>query len=144
MMWDYVSDQRSYYCPQDHVHEWRSFSINGRLAGQRANSGGGTTFDQMKESASNVFCFIEEADPRGYNMQSFYTGGNPLRTWQSADWIGAFHGKSVNMSYLDGHVLNYKLIDHLSYDAGYHPVVGKQIPNSNPDMQYLVNQQKIK
>jgi hypothetical protein len=80
---------------------------------------------------------IEESDPRGYNMNSFYVRSSGVITWTNADWLGVFHRMRYNLSFLDGHCETIRVKDPISEAAS--GVSGIYIPPSNPDLQRVVS-----
>ena len=88
LLFSYVGSHRVYYCPKDDIHDWRSYSINSRFNGQLDPH---KKMSDVKKSSDQVFIMIEESDPRGYNMSSFYVRPTGVTTWSNADWMGVFH-----------------------------------------------------
>ena len=119
VLFPYLEDVRIYKCPGDFGKEegnnnsnirgqntTRSYSLNGYFWGERH---GITNYSAITRSHDEVLMFVSESDPRGYNMNSFYTNGKNFTTWQHCDWIGDYHEGSYNISFLDGHVENVAL-----------------------------------
>jgi prepilin-type processing-associated H-X9-DG protein len=147
-MWNYTKSIGIYHCPKDFRWDkfktvrsdyfWRAFSINGFLNGERKRDREGVTkLTQVKLSYDSVFLFVEEQDPRGFNMNSFYLKRPPgvLRTWSNADWMAPLHLKGYNISFLDGHASYIKTLNQHSITASLYK--GINVPNSNVDRQKL-------
>ena len=148
VLYSYVNSVGAYRCPKDFRWDkfetvrsdyfWRAFSINGFLNGERKRDREGSTrLTQVDESYEDVFLFVEEQDPRGYNMNSFFLKRPPhtLTTWVNADWMAPLHLQGYNLSFLDGHVEYIKTLDPLSLYASFHS--GIHIPDSNFDRREL-------
>jgi prepilin-type processing-associated H-X9-DG protein len=147
-LWPFIEDLAVYRCPKDFRWDkfkkvrsdyfWRAYSINGYLNGERKNHAGGVTkWTKVQNSFDNVFAIVEEQDPRGYNMNSFFLATPPgtLRTWSNADWMAPLHLQGYNLTFLDGHVEYIKTLDQLSMVAALYS--GVNVPNSNVDRQKL-------
>jgi prepilin-type N-terminal cleavage/methylation domain-containing protein/prepilin-type processing-associated H-X9-DG protein len=139
VLYPYIGDYQVYKCPKDEVHEWRSYSINSRFNGEFDAH---YKLNEVKLSYSEVFVFIEEADPRGWNMNSFYVKSGGVVTWTNADWIGSFHNDRYNLLFLDGHAHSVRLKEEISDIAG-NGVKGISIPAGNKDLQEIIEVSKI-
>jgi prepilin-type processing-associated H-X9-DG protein len=148
-LWEYTQDLGIYRCPKDFRWDkfkkvrsdyfWRAFSINGYLNGERKHRrwGGVTKWTKVQKSFDQVFAIVEEQDPRGYNMNSFYLKRPPgvLRTWSNADWMAPLHLEGYNLTFLDGHVEYIKTLNRRSLYAALHK--GVRIPKTNIDRKTL-------
>ena len=79
---------------------------------------------------AQTLLFIEENDPRGYNMGSWMIDGSGPR-W--VDFCPAWHDNGANMAFADGHVAYRRWVDPRT------PLIKwfyASTPN-NPDLQYL-------
>jgi prepilin-type N-terminal cleavage/methylation domain-containing protein/prepilin-type processing-associated H-X9-DG protein len=133
VLYPYVSSWEVYRCSSDTLHDWRSYSINSRFNGELNPH---KKLSEVRKSHDSVFIFVEESDPRGYNMNSFFIRPEGLTTWVNADWIGDFHNRKYNLSYLDGHSASSRVVEELSSAAS--GVQGIQIPADNQDLMNLV------
>ena len=131
-LYPYLNDYMVYRCTRDNVNDWRSYSINSRFNGEFDRH---YKLNQVDRSHSEVFVFIEESDPRGYNMNSFYVRAGGTVTWVNADWVGIFHIMRYNVAFLDGHVQTMRVQDEISQIAS--GVRGITIPASNRDLQKI-------
>jgi prepilin-type processing-associated H-X9-DG protein len=147
-LWPYVDELGVYRCPKDFRWDkfkkvrsdffWRAFSINGYLNGERKRTRHGVNkWTKVQKSFDQVFVIVEEQDPRGWNMNSFYLRNPPgvLRTWSNADWMAPLHLRGYNLTFLDGHVEYFKTQNPRSLYAALHK--GVRVPNSNVDRQTL-------
>ncbi len=111
---DYSLAVGSYHCPGD----TRSRNVPGRGWAWDSYSkvdpmnGGvwGATFKKFSEVSqpANSFVFIEEADGRGYNLNTWVFNNNPPG-W--VDVFAIFHGNSSTFGYADGHAASHKWTD---------------------------------
>jgi prepilin-type N-terminal cleavage/methylation domain-containing protein/prepilin-type processing-associated H-X9-DG protein len=147
-LWEFVGELGAYRCPKDFRWDrfkkvrsdffWRAFSINGFLNGERKRRRQGVTkWTKVENSFDQVFVIVEEQDPRGYNMNSFYLRDPPgvLRTWRNADWMAPLHLRGYNITFLDGHIEYIKTTNPRSLYAAMHK--GVRVPNSNLDRRKL-------
>jgi hypothetical protein len=134
VLYPYISDWQVYKCSADDVHDWRSYSINSRFNGELDPH---KKLSDVTKSHENVFIFIEESDPRTYNRNSFYVKPTGLTTWVNADWIGVFHHRRYNLSFLDGHSTTIRVVEDISEAAS--GVQGVSIPASNQDLKNIID-----
>ncbi len=115
LLWPYVKQIDVYRCPADlrkiKPPHWafRSYSISGNMAGQERDR---TERDLRNyseiETPALKYVFVEECDPRGWNMGSwlvFKTGSR---------WIdppAIFHNKRSCLSFADGHAEKHRWLD---------------------------------
>ena len=92
---------------------------------------------KVQNGFDSVFVFVEEQDPRGFNVNSFFLQWptHDLRTWTNADWMAPLHLQGYNLTFLDGHVQYIKTVDPWSLHAALHK--GVTVPPSNFDRQQL-------
>jgi prepilin-type N-terminal cleavage/methylation domain-containing protein/prepilin-type processing-associated H-X9-DG protein len=99
-LYPYINQPGIYLCPNDTVHYWRTYSINGFL-----NSTWGYPAHAYKitdvKFPSTTFAFIEEYDARGYNEGSFAISVYPQELW--VDYPCPWHNNSGSISFVDGH-----------------------------------------
>jgi prepilin-type processing-associated H-X9-DG protein len=147
-LWEYVGDLGVYRCPKDFRWDrfksvrsdyfWRAYSINGFLNGEQANRAQGVRkWTKVQRSFDQVLAFVEEQDPRGYNVNSFFLKDPPsvLVTWRNADWMAPLHIQGYNATFLDGHVEYIKALDQWSMHAALYS--GVSVPANNVDRQKL-------
>ena len=123
----YVPDVGIYFCPADTWDRLRSYSLNDFL------NGAWPTYQQVEiithvRNSSEVMCFIEEFDDRGYNMGSFVI--DPYPGWGWVDTPAMWHKSGTTMSFVDGHVEYWQWSDPRTLKVRGH---FEQTPN-NPDM----------
>lgn len=111
-LWPYVKDYSVYHCPLDDSggginssnNHLRSYSMSGRINGSfDINSGAVSTAERMGNltPAAGALLFIEENDPRGYNMGSWVINAAPSTQW--IDFVPAWHQNGINLAFCDGH-----------------------------------------
>jgi type II secretory pathway pseudopilin PulG len=116
-LYPYLHSVTAFRCPGDPNRILaRSYSINCMLNGQNYGNTPWTHFGQIAHP-SNTFVFIEEYDPRGFNMGSWaiYPTGS-----QWVDMPGVYHGFSSAsarggagscLSFADGHAEYWQWAD---------------------------------
>ena len=102
-----------YKCPNDRIMYTHTYSMNGYLAGEPSyrifNQG------QIKRNFA-TFCFIEEYDPRGYEINSFMVNQYPSNNW--GDVCLNMHGGAGTVSFCDGHAIVWQWSDPAHAHAG--------------------------
>ena len=106
-LFPYVGDTIEVYrCPADmrqkdpRQYAYRSFSIAGGANGQGSQgSVVAKNYSDIKYPARR-YIFLEDIDPRGYNMGSWLMRFNPL-AW--VDPLAMWHGEQSTFGYADGH-----------------------------------------
>jgi prepilin-type N-terminal cleavage/methylation domain-containing protein len=127
VLWPFLKDYDVYKCPNDRVNYTHTYSMNGYLAGESGNR----IFNagQIKNSWATM-CFIEELDPRGYEINSFMINQYPANNWN--DVPGNMHGTGDTISFCDGHAIFWQWADARTAQA----VQGMATPNS-PDLRQI-------
>ncbi|XAL99477.1 prepilin-type N-terminal cleavage/methylation domain-containing protein [Phycisphaeraceae bacterium D3-23] len=116
-MWDYMQEAEDVYlCPSDTRDYIRSYSINNFLNGWIPGWTGGM-IDPAREGdlipkPTETFLMLDEADPRGAVINSYEGtawGSSQQYTW--SDWPVDFHFTGTPLSFADGHVEFYRVVD---------------------------------
>jgi prepilin-type N-terminal cleavage/methylation domain-containing protein/prepilin-type processing-associated H-X9-DG protein len=127
VLWPYLKDYDVYKCPNDRIMYTHTYSMNGYLAGEPGyrifNQG------QIKRNYA-TFCFIEEYDPRGFEINSFMVNQYPSNNW--GDVCLNMHGGAGTVSFCDGHAIVWQWSDPRMLT----PTQGMNTPNS-PDLRQL-------
>jgi prepilin-type N-terminal cleavage/methylation domain-containing protein/prepilin-type processing-associated H-X9-DG protein len=131
LLYPWVPDPRVYRCPNDPVQQnQRSYSINTFCNGAGAffNVPSVNNVARIRET-SRTFVFIEEFDPRGYNMGSFllFNSGD---VW--IDYPVSWHNRGACASFADGHVEYFRWADPRTPT-----VTGLSVTPENPDLKLL-------
>ena len=112
LLWPYLRNAEVYKCPNDRISYYHTYSINSWLNGEGNVAGPDpaifTTMSQIRYS-SQTFVFIEEEDPRGYEINSFWIPPYPNTNW--GDIPAPMHDKVCILSFADGHALQWKWSD---------------------------------
>jgi len=124
-LWPYLKNYDVYKCPNDRIMYTHTYSINGYLAGE--NGDRIFTTGAIKKSWA-TFVFIEELDPRGWEMNSFMPNHYPSNNWN--DIPGNMHGNADTISFADGHAIVWVWSDPRTYK---NPTQGMSTPGS-PDL----------
>jgi prepilin-type N-terminal cleavage/methylation domain-containing protein len=107
VLFPYCPHKNVDHCPADYSNHVRSYSINDYFRGHEQ---GNVSIDRIGQllHASDVFVFVEEFDPRGYNIGGFYM---PNSGDQWVDYPAAFHHNGCVLSFGDGHCQYYTYVD---------------------------------
>jgi prepilin-type processing-associated H-X9-DG protein len=113
-LWPYLNNAAVFHCPSDSKWEllgrgYRSVSIQGMMNGESWNHAIGTqpptgyvtTISQIV-SPSAKYVFIENVDPRGWNMGSWIMNWSAT-TPSLIDPIAVFHPGRTALGFADGH-----------------------------------------
>lgn len=149
-MWDYCSAFGAFHCPGDlrarrkpgagwaYDSYSKANGMNG-LSGWESAQPIFTKATQI-DAPSNTFIFIEESDPRNYNL------GTWVLAVASPGWIdpfAVFHGIFSTFSFQDGHYDGHKWIEPKTIKAAQDSAVGTSSFNwqgggkNNPDFQWV-------
>ena len=103
-----------YACPADDrdkdpsQYTFRSFSIAGGANGESwSGYTGAKKYTDLKRPAT-IYIFVEEIDPRGYNVGSWQMNPGP-KTW--VDPVAMWHNKQSTLGFADGHAEMHRWID---------------------------------
>lgn len=112
VLFPYVGDVRVYHCPADQrVNEaapraFRSYSIPGGANGEEwANQHVPVERYTEITTPESTYVFVEEADPRHFNIGSWQIGFRPQR-W--IDPLAMWHGERTTLGFADGHSESHK------------------------------------
>ncbi len=111
-IWPYVETLKSYHCPSDKSAggNLRSYSIPDSLNGYWGrNKLDYAAWDNLEKtsqikSPGSKYIFIEENDPRGYNINAWIidpSGGITSNQW--SDPMSLWHFSHSNLAFADGH-----------------------------------------
>jgi len=117
VLFKYVNDVDCYHCPSDQSvgQNFGSYSMPDSLNGKWArNVGGSADWQDVKRlsqvaNPSRSYVFVEENDPRGYNINAWVinpNGGKNATSW--SDPIVVWHGNSSGFGFADGHAESWK------------------------------------
>ena len=132
LLWPYVKEINVYRCPGDlrkiSPPHWafRSYSISGNMYGEeRFSNWTGRAlrlYTEIKQPADR-YVFIEEIDPRGYNMGSWVVNetGN---SW--IDPLAIWHNKQSTMSWADGRAERHRWVDKSTIELAQRAFDGDQ------------------
>ncbi len=109
LLYKYLTTIKVYHCPSDPVQtRFSTYSMNDYLC-DPGNYREAAKWKILKmaqiKRASDTAVFIEENDPRGYNMGGFYED-YPINVspgmW--VDFAASWHQSGMNVAFADGHV----------------------------------------
>jgi len=115
-LYAYLKEVDIYRCPADdrkrnsNISNFRSYSIAGGLNGEEINSytkRGMKRYTEIRNPATK-YAFVEEADPRGWNMGSWiiYPDGD---SW--CDPLTVWHGNRSCIGWADGRAEMHRWVD---------------------------------
>jgi len=125
VIWPYIQAEPVFACPADESGYVRTYSVSGRVSYL------GTGFLRPTDSPkpSNTMLLLEEHDPRGWNMGSYYPGG-----WGGwVDNVAGWHDNGIHLNFMDGHV------DYHQWQDPFTPTRFLESGNfrTHPDMIYI-------
>jgi prepilin-type processing-associated H-X9-DG protein len=129
------------------VHNWlpQGWAYDSYSKAEGLNGGGWwpgikpyTRMSQLLEP-SKAFVFIEEADPRGYNVGTWILGTTPPG-W--VDYFAVFHDNITTIAFADGHVESHAWVKQTTLRQATDFAHGKAGPLSdgnakNPDFVWV-------
>ena len=135
LLYPWVPDPRVYRCPNDPVEKnLRSYSINTFCNGDVRDAAGVPIVPSVNNLArvrdtARTMVFVEEFDPRGYNLGSFliFNAGD---VW--IDYPVSWHNRGACLGFADGHVEYFRWADERTVTLTFLAVT----PN-NPDLKML-------
>jgi len=111
-LYQYVPNPQVFRCPNDHnAINGRSYSINDYLNGNYSPND--PAWPHIKRLSAvkrpaQTFVFIEEYDPRGFNLGSFAL---PRHGDSWVDYPVNWHNGGCNVSFADGHAEYFQFLD---------------------------------
>ena len=114
-LWPYVKSYDVYKCTNDRMGE---------------NTDRIFTTGAVKKAYA-TFVFIEELDPRGYEINSFMVNHYPSNSWN--DVPGNMHVNAGIISFADGHAIIWPFSDPRTYT---NPQIAMSTPN-DPDLRQI-------
>jgi prepilin-type processing-associated H-X9-DG protein/prepilin-type N-terminal cleavage/methylation domain-containing protein len=129
LLYPWVPDARVYQCPNDPVQKnLRSYSINTFCNGAIPAIPSVNNIARIRYT-SRTMVYLEEFDPRGWNMGSFllFNAGD---LW--IDYPVSWHNRGANASFADGHVEYFQWADRRTVTLR-----GLDVTPNNPDMKML-------
>jgi prepilin-type N-terminal cleavage/methylation domain-containing protein len=143
------------HCPGDtrtkYLQPGKGWAFDSYSRSDVANGGGWHSQKPFTKSsnvraASDTFLFIEEADPRSYNLGSWVMNANrPTGDIGWVDPLAVFHGNFSTFAYMDGHSAGRKWTDKQLIEAAVKSGKGTDsfyFPNgnfNNPDFLFVYN-----
>jgi prepilin-type processing-associated H-X9-DG protein len=148
LLFPYTKSVGLYKCPGNQTDESRGISMNNFMGGGRLNgtSGKGIVFTKITGVVrpTDLFVTIDE-DSHSINDAMFLTECNMLNVnpLQMHDWPASYHGKSVGMSFADGHAILHRWTSLGLPPSGYSngPLA---FPNSQAaDLKFLIQSASV-
>jgi prepilin-type N-terminal cleavage/methylation domain-containing protein len=149
-LWRYNTALGAFHCPGDLRSKlkpgkgwaWDSYSKANGLNGIKGWEAAQFPYAKgsQVDSPSTTFVFIEESDPRNYNL------GTWVLSVASPGWIdgfAVFHGDFTTFGFQDGHYEGHKWVDPQTIKAGHEFATGTSAFNwpgggaKNPDFRWV-------
>lgn len=116
-LYPYVRETKVYHCPGDNrgkrafsfagntmgLECYRSYGMAGGLNGERYGGIEPWTNVAQIKNATRKYVFVEEVDPRGFNLGSWVINRS-RSSYQWVDPLAIWHNKRSTLSFVDGHV----------------------------------------
>ena len=123
LLYPYVESEKSYHClgdrgPKEFGGGYRSYSITGAMNGEDADEYSPSFYDPQGnwvklyteiKSAGNKYVFVENTDPRSWNMGSWIMNYESPYSW--IDPLAIWHNWRSTLGFADGHAEMHKWVD---------------------------------
>jgi prepilin-type N-terminal cleavage/methylation domain-containing protein/prepilin-type processing-associated H-X9-DG protein len=123
-LFKYIANENSYHCPGDlrtrRLKPGRGWAFDSysKVEGINGFTGWNNVIPYQKSSSvhepSQSMVFVEETDPRGYNIGTWALWVTPIR-W--VDTFAIFHGNWSTFAFVDGHAEGHRWNDARLIDA---------------------------
>lgn len=147
-MWRYVTAYGSYHCPGDlrsKLKTGKGWAFDSYSKADGMGTGGWTGIKAFTKTGqvtapSESMMFIEETDPRNYNLGTWVIDVQPPG-W--VDAFAVFHGNVSDFSFIDGHAEAHKWVDAKTIQAAKDSAKGIQSffwaggTGKNPDFRWI-------
>jgi prepilin-type N-terminal cleavage/methylation domain-containing protein len=135
VLFKYVNNTASYHCPGDlrtkrltpaHGYAYDSYSKTEGMNGGGWNLNAQPPYEKLTavDGPSEGMAFLEESDPRDYNLGTWVVDVKPNPGW--VDGFAIFHGIVTTVSFADGHAETHRWTDPAVIKAGIDFANGKQ------------------
>jgi prepilin-type N-terminal cleavage/methylation domain-containing protein/prepilin-type processing-associated H-X9-DG protein len=141
-LYPYLESTDVYRCPNERLGHVRSYSgnafINGHDNGYPFTPWPNPITDyRIIKAPDNQMVFVEEADPRGWNLGSWvihpeFSTTNPN---QWIDFVAVHHSEGDNVAFADGHVEMLKYLDDRTLNFVNNPSFN-QVHANNADLKW--------
>ena len=158
VLYSYVSNPGSYHCPGDlrtkRLRPGRGWAYDSYSKANGMNGlvdwPGGAQTPYKKISAvldpAEAMVFLEESDPRNYNLGTWVIDVMPSAGW--VDPFAIFHGKTSTISFADGHADSHRWVEATTIKAATDSANGQSRFNwaggnsRNQDFQWVYQRYK--
>jgi prepilin-type N-terminal cleavage/methylation domain-containing protein len=134
-LFQYVSATGSYHCPGDlrykHLMPGKGWAFDSYSKIEGMNGGGWNTSAQPPyeklatvNTPAEAMVFMEESDPRDYNLGTWVMDVKPAPGW--VDGFAIFHGNVTTISFADSHAETHAWLEASTIKAGKDFASGKQ------------------
>lgn len=149
LLFPYVKEVDVYHCPSDaridmsDQEAFRTYSIAGGANGEgwRNSYKIAKTIAEIR-SPGKTYIFVEECDPRGWNVGSWVMNLNNTDEW--VDPLAIWHNDKSTLGFADSHAEKHKWVDKSTIEAARKAAAGdnssifqKVPPNEGEDYRYM-------
>ena len=147
-LWPYVEQLETYHCPSDLREQsvtpgavaYRTYSMPNCMNGDpgwERNVGGGVVTERVPQidQPSLRYTFLEESDPRGFNIHSWVMYLNQPR-W--VDPLTVWHGNNGTLAFADGHAEVHQWQDPRTIEMSDLQQFDRLTPD-NPDWEFMAD-----
>lgn len=141
VLWEYVGNRSVYSCTvdatggSDEIGREQTYSVNNYIngiTGRELTPAYIIESSSQCDNPSETLFMVEENDPRGGNQREWVIAVDVL-PYYWVDNMAIWHLNSSNISFLDGHVVNYQ------WDIPDGDRFCEYVPKSDQDFLYLVD-----
>ena len=151
LLYKYAGSLNSYHCPGDKRTAlqtgagwgWDSYSKQNGMNGGAWQGASQPPYERQVEvmGPSDALSFLEESDPRGYNLGTWVINVQPALQW--VDPFSVYHGDSSSLGFADGHAEIHRWTDAQVLNAARLSGLGIQsfsppgASTTNPDYMWV-------
>ncbi len=149
LLYPYLEAVDVFHCPGDKrfldtplhpsynngVGGWRSYSIVGGMNGEEAGYVRIENLNKLK-SPGDKYVLVEEADPRGWNINSWIVDPAP----DGSNWIdpvAIWHNERSNLGFADGHAEKHRWVDEETIEAAREGKINAGVKLGTKDLEYM-------
>ncbi len=150
LLWPYMESIDVYHCPGDKrflkapsisgyggVGGYRSYSVVGGMNGEEWTYYTRLTKISGLKSPGDNYVMIEEADGRGYNMNSWILDPDAGGGSGWVDPVAIWHNERSNLGFADGHAEKHRWVDEGTIEAAREGKTGASVSLGDKDIEYM-------
>ncbi len=150
LLWPYMEAIDVYHCPGDKrflkaptisgfggVGGYRSYSAVGGMNGEEWTYYTRLTKMSGMKSPGDKYVLVEEADGRGYNMNSWIVDPDMAGGSGWVDPVAIWHNERSNLGFADGHAEKHRWVDEGTIEAAREGKTGASVSLGDKDIDYV-------